>query len=177
VARRERPHRIHGRDPEPGYWRVYEDLGFRSYLRVAEADMASTENPVTDEELLRRSVVRIRPGSRLERTRVDTQRVQAGFLEGTILERLSSFPSETARPGPYLARQETMNRRCIQQQETLTPKCETLSGDRCPSGSHQCGPKEGTTKTGQKCAGGVTKSGWGCQKTASGPGCEPAPGN
>jgi hypothetical protein len=44
------------RDPQPGFWRIYQDLGFQSYLRVAEDDIVGTQTLATDEEPLRPSV-------------------------------------------------------------------------------------------------------------------------
>jgi hypothetical protein len=78
------------RDPAPGFWRVYEDLSFRSYLRVAEADVVATQTLATETEPLRPSVIWVRRGADLEYTRVDTRRVQAGSLEGPFVQGLGS---------------------------------------------------------------------------------------
>lgn len=86
------------RDPQPGFWRIYQDLGFQSYLRVAEDDVVATQALATDDEPLRPSVVWVRRGTELEQARVETRRLQAGFLQGPLVEGLGEFAAApTAR--------------------------------------------------------------------------------
>jgi hypothetical protein len=95
------------RDPQSGFWRIYQDLGFQSYLRVAEDDIVSTQTLATDEEPLRPSVVWVRRGADVEQTRVEARRLQAGFLQGPLVEGLGGFPLGAAartRPAGLLTR-------------------------------------------------------------------------
>ena len=80
------------RDPQSGFWRIYQDLGFQLYLRVAEDDIVSTQTLATDEEPLRPSVVWVRRGADVEQIRVEARRLQAGFLQGPLVEGLGRFP-------------------------------------------------------------------------------------
>ena len=86
------------RDPQSGFWRIYQDLGFQSYLRVAEDDIVSTQTLATEEEPLRPSVVWVRRGADVEQTRVEARRLQAGFLQGPLVEGLGGFPFARTRP-------------------------------------------------------------------------------
>jgi hypothetical protein len=89
------------RDPQPGFWRIYQDLGFQSYLRVAEPDVVGTQTLATDDEPLRPSAVWVRRGADLEQARVETRRLQAGFLQGPLVEGLGAFAAgATARTRP-----------------------------------------------------------------------------
>jgi hypothetical protein len=89
------------RDPQPGFWRIYQDLGFQSYLRVAEPDVVGTQTLATDDEPLRPSAVWVRRGADLEQARVESRRLQAGFLQGPLVEGLGGFASRaTARTRP-----------------------------------------------------------------------------
>lgn len=95
------------RDPQPGYWRIYQDLGFQSYLRIAESDVVGTETLATDDEPLRPSAVWVRRGADLEQAQVESRRVQAGFLQGSLVEGLGEFDSGVAartRPAAPLTR-------------------------------------------------------------------------
>jgi hypothetical protein len=85
------------RDPQPGFWRIYQDLSFQSYLRVAEDDIVGTQTLATDEHPLRPSAVWVRRGAELEQVRVDVRRLQAGFLQGPLAEGLAEFTSGAAR--------------------------------------------------------------------------------
>jgi hypothetical protein len=89
------------RDPQPGFWRIYQDLGFQSYLRVAEPDVVGTQTLATDDEPLRPSAVWVRRGADVEQMRVESRRLQAGFLQGPLVEGLGEFASRaTARTRP-----------------------------------------------------------------------------
>lgn len=92
------------RDPQSGFWRIYQDLGFQSYLRVAEDDIVSTQTLATEEEPLRPSVVWVRRGADVEQTRVEARRLQAGFLQGPLVEGLGGFPFARTRPPKLLTR-------------------------------------------------------------------------
>jgi hypothetical protein len=95
------------RDPQPGFWRIYQDLGFQSYLRVAELDVVGTQTLATDDEPLRPSAVWVRRGADLEQARVESRRLQAGFLQGSLVEGLGGFASGATartRPVPQLTR-------------------------------------------------------------------------
>jgi len=89
------------RDPQAGFWRIYQDLGFQSYLRVAEPDVVGTQTLATDDEPLRPSAVWVRRGADVEQARVESRRLQAGFLQGPLVEGLGEFASRTtARTRP-----------------------------------------------------------------------------
>jgi hypothetical protein len=107
------------RDPQPGFWRIYENLGFQSYLRVAEDDIVSTHTLATDEEPLRPAVVWVRRGADLEQTRVEARRLQAGFLQGPLVEGLGGFASGATARGRAVRR--------------FTGDPEICSIDLCPS--------------------------------------------
>ena len=89
------------RDPQKGFWRIYQDLGFQSYLRVAEGDVVGTQTLATDDEPLRPSAVWVRRGADLEQMRVEVRQLQAGFLQGPLVEGLGEFaPGAAARARP-----------------------------------------------------------------------------
>jgi hypothetical protein len=106
------------REPEPGFWRVYEDLTFQSYIRVAEADVVGTQTLATEEEPLRPSVIWVRQGADLQQTRVETRRVQAGFLRGELTGEFGVEAPATGRPvGPPT---------WVRCEPTWHPRCNTI---------------------------------------------------
>jgi hypothetical protein len=81
------------RDPEGGYWRIYEGLDLTTYFRVAEEDVVGTQTLATDDAPLRPSVVWVRRDAEIDHTRVETHQLRAGFLQGGFVAGLGDVAS------------------------------------------------------------------------------------
>jgi hypothetical protein len=152
------------RDPQPGFWRIYQDLSFQSYLRVTEDDIVGTQTLATDDQPLLPSAVWVRRGAELEQVRVDTRRLQAGFLQGPLVEGLAEFTSgaaRTRRTAPLTRDREVCSIDICQSRDvggcfTHVRACVSVDrpcgggggggasgGALCPSREFVCGPSVG----------------------------------
>jgi hypothetical protein len=144
------------RDPEPGFWRLYEGLDLRSYVRVAEADVVTIQTLATDEEPLRPSMVWVRRDAELQHTRVETRQLRAGFLQGSFVEGLGDVAAEVAPQvragrvaGPATARRDDIcsvdlcRTRDFGACFTRPAACQSEIG-RCGGGGGGTGPFCGT---------------------------------
>jgi hypothetical protein len=97
VARRSasvRPTSVHligylGRDAEPGQWRVYFNEQLDSYVRVPESSIVSNLPHPRAEQAEGRTVVKVDTPDDLELVRVVPEQVQASFLQGEFVSRLT----------------------------------------------------------------------------------------
>jgi hypothetical protein len=71
-----------GRDPEPGYWRVYFTPQLATYVRVREQDVLVSGPHPGEEGQLARSVLYVRESGSLEQITPLRRDMQAGFLGG-----------------------------------------------------------------------------------------------
>jgi hypothetical protein len=110
VARRsarQRPTSVHligylGRDSEPGQWRVYFNERLDSYVRVPEASIVSNLPHPRAGEAEGRTVVKVDAPDDLELVRVVPEQLQASFLQGEFVSRLTpgmSLPAPGAATG------------------------------------------------------------------------------
>jgi len=77
------------RDPDPGYWRVYFSPQLESYVRVPEQDIVSNEVLARDEGPMARTVVHVNNVTELDQVTPLPRQVQAGFLGGDFVSKIS----------------------------------------------------------------------------------------
>jgi hypothetical protein len=97
------------RDPQPDYWRIYQDLNLNAFYRVAADDIVGSQDLATEEEPLRPTIVWVRQGATIEQTRIASRQVQAAsFLQGTMMSgymrggrgaRMAGLRTRGTRPG------------------------------------------------------------------------------
>jgi hypothetical protein len=84
------------RDPQPGYWRIYEDLNLNTFYSVAESDIVGSQQLATDQEPLRPTIVWVKQDAVLQYTRIESRQAQAAsFLQGNMM---SGFMRGTIGP-------------------------------------------------------------------------------
>jgi hypothetical protein len=77
------------RDPDPGYWRVYFSPQLETYVRVPEQDIVSNEVLARDEGPMARTVVHVNNVTELDQVTPLPRQVQAGFLGGDFVSKIS----------------------------------------------------------------------------------------
>jgi|RhiMetdeSRZDD1v2_1073273.scaffolds.fasta_scaffold108415_3 hypothetical protein len=93
-AMHQRPTSVHligylARDAEPGQWRVYFNERLDSYVRVSESSIVSNLPHPRAEQAEGRTVVKVDAPDDLELVRVVPEQLQASFLQGEFVSRLT----------------------------------------------------------------------------------------
>lgn len=74
------------RDPQAGYWRIYEDVNLNTFFRVAETDIVGSQQLATEQEPLLPTIVWVRQGAVIQHTRIESRQAQAAsFLQGDMM--------------------------------------------------------------------------------------------
>ncbi len=77
------------RDAKPDYWRIYFNDKLDSYVRVPEVSIVSNRPHPREDGPVARTVVRVSADQELNHVAVAPQELQAGFLGGEFVTKLS----------------------------------------------------------------------------------------
>ena len=89
-----------GKSQRAGYWRLYLNAKLNEYVEVSENDVIHSQSLSKEKSSLGGTTLWLARGATLERTRIESRRLQAEFLEGDITNTFLPLTSPGSHPQP-----------------------------------------------------------------------------